>query len=179
MLLVIGSALVLGSVLLATHAQDNNTPSTDTSTPTTTPADNFTGICGLGGGMNFGMPGMGDQGTGGPRMDDQGMGAGGFGGGYNLQVSSAYTANVTNILDNDSDVQNLISQGYNVTAIQPIISNVIDGNGVVTTQATTAIVIMQNGTPQSGNFGYAQITVDLTQGKVTQIITTTRTVINK
>jgi ribosomal protein S8E len=174
MLLVIGSALVLGSVLLATHAQDSNTPSTAISTPTTIPADNFTGICGLGVGMNFGMQGMGGQGIG-----DQGIGAGGFGGGYNLQVSSAYTANVTSILDNDSDVQNLISQGYNVTAIQPVVSNVIDGNGVVTTQATTAIVIMQNGTLQSGNYGYAQITVDLTQGKVTQIITTTRTVINK
>ena len=99
---------------------------------------------------------------------------GGFGGGYNLQVSQDFTTNVTNIAQNDSDVQNLISQGYNITAIHPIIQNVLNGNGAVTTQATTAIVMMQNGTS-----GYAQVTMDLSQAKVTQIVITTGTVITK
>ena len=170
LLLVISSALIVGSVIMATHALDPT--ATDSGTPAATPAtttsDNFTGLpCGHGG-MDFGRQGMGGI------MGDMG----GFGG-QNIQVSQDFITNVTNIAENDSDVQNLISQGYNITSIHPIIQSVIDGNGAVTTQATTAIVIMQNGTLQDGNFGFAQITVDLTQAKVTQIVTTTRTVINK
>jgi hypothetical protein len=99
---------------------------------------------------------------------------GGFGGGDNLQVSQDFITNVTSIAQNDSDVQNLISQGYNITAVHPMIQNVLNGNGAVTTQATTAIVTMRNGTS-----GYAEVTVSLSQAKVTQIVTTTRTVITK
>ena len=90
-----------------------------------------------------------------------------------IQVSSDFTANVTNIVKNDSDVQNLLTQGYNITAIRPVISTVIDGNGNVVTSATTANVILQSTT------GRALVVVDLTQAKVTKIVTTTTTVINK
>jgi hypothetical protein len=71
-------------------------------------------------------------------------------------------------------VQNLISQGYNVTSINPIVKNVIEGNGTLAAKATTAIVMMQNGTS-----GYATINVDVTNSQVTQIVTITRTVIDK
>lgn len=71
-------------------------------------------------------------------------------------------------------MQNLISQGYNVTSINPIVKNVIEGNGTLAAKATTAIVMMQNGTS-----GYATINVDVTNSQVTQIVTITRTVIDK
>jgi hypothetical protein len=55
----------------------------------------------------------------------------------------------------------------------PEIKAVIDGNGTVTTQATNATVLMV------GPSGYATIRIDVTNNKVTQIETITRTVINK
>jgi hypothetical protein len=124
----------------------------------------------------------GDQGFGGPMGPGGGQGStalgggqGGFMGGMgNIEVSSEYTANVNAILDNDTNIQNLISQGYNVTSINPTIKNVIEGNGTIATQATTAIVTLQNGTS-----GYATANVDLEQAKVTQIVIITRTVINE
>ena len=60
---------------------------------------------------------MMDQGFGG-REEGMVSGMGGYG---NIEVSSEYTAAVNNILGNDTDVANLLSQGYNVTAIHPII----------------------------------------------------------
>ena len=91
-----------------------------------------------------------------------------------VQISSAYNSTVTSILNNDTDVKNLVAQGYNVTGIHPIIQSVIAGDGTVTTEATTAIVTMQNGTT-----GFATVTVDITNAKVTQIVNITRTVIDK
>ncbi len=92
----------------------------------------------------------------------------------NIEVSSEYTAKINAILNNDSDVKNLISQGYNVTAINPVVKNVVEGDGTLTTKATTAIALLQNGTS-----GYATASVDLTNAKVTQIVIITRTVIDK
>jgi hypothetical protein len=93
----------------------------------------------------------------------------------NIEVSSDYTANVISILNNDSDVlQTLISQGYNVTSIDPIVKNVIEGNGTIAAQVSTAKVILTNGTS-----GYATVNVDVANAKVTQIIIITRTVIDK
>ncbi len=126
------------------------------------------------GDMGFGGP-RGHGGFGGPR----GMFAGNFSIGMmprgfgSIQVSSDFTANVTNIVTNDSDVQTLLAQGYNITAIRPVISTIIDGNGNVVTSATTANVMLQSTT------GRALVVVNLTQEKVTKIVTTTTTVINK
>jgi len=93
----------------------------------------------------------------------------------NIEVSSDYTANVISILNNDSDVmKTLISQGYNVTSIDPTVKTVIEGNGTITTQAATANVILTNGTS-----GFATVNVDVATAKVTQIIIVTRTVIDK
>jgi len=129
--------------------------------------DMNTGKMGFGGGM------MG-QGMG-PGSGQRPMGHGGFMDGMNsIEVSSEYTANVTAILNNDTDIANLTSQGYNVTSINPIVKNVIQGGGAIATQASTAIVILQNSTS-----GYATAYVDLSQAKVTQIVIITRTVINK
>ena len=103
------------------------------------------------------------------------LGGHGMFGMNNIEVSSEYTANVTSILNNDSDVvQKLISQGYNVISIDPIVKNVIEGNGTITAQAATAKVILTNGTS-----GYATVNVDVANAKVTQIVIITRTVIDK
>ena len=90
-----------------------------------------------------------------------------------IQVSSDFTANVTNIANNDSIVQNLLTQGYNITSIRPIITASIDGNGNVVTKATTADLTLQ------GTSGRALVVVDLSQNKVTKIVTLTLTEIDK
>lgn len=120
----------------------------------------------FGAGMMADMQGFG----GGPRGHAEGF----MGGMANIEVGSEYTANVNAILNNDTDVQNLISQGYNVTSINPIIRNVVEADGTIATKATTAVVLLQNGTS-----GYATVNVDVANTKVTQIVIVTRTVIDK
>lgn len=119
----------------------------------------------------------GDMGFGGHRGMNQGFGGfggsegpGGFG---SIQVSSDFTQNVTNIAKSDSDVQNLLNQGFNITSVRPVISTVVDGNGNVVTKASTADVILQSTT------GRAFVVVDLDQAKVTKIVTLTVTEIDK
>lgn len=90
--------------------------------------------------------------------------ANGFGG---IQVSSAFTTNVTDILNSSTDVQALFSQGWNVTSIRPVITTTINGDGNVVMQATSANVIIQ------GTNGRALVVVDLTTQKVTKIVETT------
>jgi hypothetical protein len=119
------------------------------------------------GGM--GMMMLGDQRVG-PRGDRGQFGAG-FG---NLEVSSEYIQNVKNIINNDTDVQTLISQGYNITSIVPIVHSVVGADGTITSKASTAIVTLENGTS-----GFATVRVDIDQSKVNQIVIVTRTVIDK
>ena len=152
--------------MVTAFAADTN--STSSSTNTTVTSDLNQNITELPFGANI----MSDsQGFGGGHG---GQGSGFMGSMGNIEVSSEYTANVNAILNNDTDVQNLISQGYNVTSMNPIIKNIIQADGTLTTKATTAIVTLQNGTS-----GYATVSVDLEQAKVTQIVIITRTVIDK
>ena len=160
---------VIGALAMTTlaKADTTSTNSTESDSNSATQAPLYNG-----GNQQFGQ-GMMDQGFGG-----QGMGRGMDGtmgaGGSNYEVSSEYTAAVNNILANDADVASLISQGYNVTSIRPIVKSTIQGDGSVTTAATTAIVIMQNGTS-----GYSTVHVDIANAKVTYIETVTRTIIDK
>ncbi len=55
-----------------------------------------------------------------------------------IQVSSDFTQNVPNIAKNDTDVPNLLNQGYNITSVRPVINTVIDGNGHIATKAFSA-----------------------------------------
>jgi hypothetical protein len=114
---------------------------------------------------------IGEQGFG---MGPRGRGGHGIGGMGSIEVSSEYNATVNAILDADTDVQNLISEGYDVTSIHPIIKSVIGADGAVTAKAATAMVLLQNGTS-----GYATVSVDVTNAKVTKIVIITRTVIDK
>jgi hypothetical protein len=98
----------------------------------------------------------------------------GFGGVGPIEVSEEFKQTVINIAENDSDVQNFITEGYNATAIRPILKTVIDAEGNVVTTATSAVLVLQKDTT-----GHATVMVDIENAKVTQIIIVTRTVIDK
>jgi hypothetical protein len=168
---VVVVAVVAASLVLAMQstvkADSNNAVASDAES--TLSSINATNISGFFNNeyMGFGGPrgmGQGFGGFGGPE------GSGGFG---SIQVSSDFTQNVTNIAKSDSDVQNLLNQGYNITSVRPVISTVVDGNGNVVTKASTADVILQSTT------GRAFVVVDLDQAKVTKIVTLTATEIDK
>jgi len=97
-----------------------------------------------------------------------------MGGFQGIQVSTEFTQNLTTIARSDSDVQNLLNQGYNITSIRPVISTIIDGNGNIVTKASTANVLLQG-----DNGSRAFVVVDLSQAKVTKIVTLVVTVIEK
>jgi hypothetical protein len=174
LLSLVAVACLAGSLVFITEslakADTTNSVATD---PQTNPSSSINatdngpiGFSGFGGPMAMDMRhGMG---MGGPRGMDRGFG------GPGIQVSSEYTANVTNILNSDSDVQALISQGFNVTSIRPVITTSIDGNGNVVTKASTANVVLEG---NNGNRSFA--VVDLAQAKVTKIVTLTVTEIDK
>ncbi len=163
LLLVIGLALVVSGVFLTVQAQNsqlsvaNDEQNTVTTTPATTSDQNITEPW-----MCMGLM---------PRF----RGHGPFGMGFNnVEVSSDFVANVTNIAKADTDVQKLLNNGYNITRVMPIIKVTIDGNGNVVMKATNATLLLENGTT-----GRALVTVDLQNSKVTEIVTVTRTVITK
>jgi hypothetical protein len=169
LLSVIVVAVVAGSFIFATQSvQADTTTPVATNSETTPSVVNATNI-GPNGFYNLPMAfGMAPRFGMGHRMDR------GFGGLGAVHVSSDFTANVTNIVKNDSDVQNLFNQGYNITSIRPVISTVIDGNGNIVTKASTADVLLL------GNNGSRSfVVVDLTQDKVTKIVTLTVTEIDK
>jgi len=163
------AAAVGALTLTALATTETNSTTTDTNTAE---ASQYTNQMQFDGNMM--MDRQAFSGFGGGPGGHGGHGGGFMGGMANIEVSTEYTANVNAILDNDTDAQNLVSQGYNVTSINPIVKNVIGGDGTLTTQATTAIVTMQN-----GSSGYATVKVDVANSTVTQIITITRTVIDK
>ena len=91
-----------------------------------------------------------------------------------VEVSAEYNQTVINIAESDSDVQNLLAEGYSISAVRPIIKSVVQADGTVVTKATSAIVILTKDTT-----GTASVWVDVTAGKVTKIVILTRTVIEK
>jgi hypothetical protein len=98
----------------------------------------------------------------------------GFGGFGPVEVSEEFKQTVTSIAKTDTDVQDLINDGYNITSVNPIIKTVIDAEGNVVTKATTAVLTLQKQTT-----GHATVMVDIEEAKVTQIVILTRTVIDK
>jgi hypothetical protein len=163
LVLLTAFAAIFGGLAMTAFAVETETATTDTTTTAAADAESQA--------ENLQSSGMAEM-----MMRDQGFGRGhcGSGGMGNIEVSSEYTATVNAILDSDTDVQNLIAEGYNVTSIRPVIKNVIEADGTLSTKATTAIVTLQNGTS-----GYATASVDITAAKVTQIVILTRTVIDK
>ena len=91
-----------------------------------------------------------------------------------ITVSKEFKDNVINIMQNDTDVQQLLADGYNITDVRPIINATVEGDGTVTMKATSAIVVLSKDTTSR-----ATVWVDLEQAKVTRIMILTRTVIEK
>jgi hypothetical protein len=116
------------------------------------------------------------SGLGGPELGFKGGGMmpGGFGRNGFVEVSAAYNETVINIVESDSDVQNLLTEGSTISAVRPVIKSVVEADGTVVTKATSAIVILTKDTT-----GTASVWVDVTAGKVTKIVILTRTVIDK
>jgi len=167
LLTLVALAAVMGGFLLTTQATDTN-GTTETTTENTTAVTTDAGCSGVPdwniGGMGFGGPSHRHRGE-----------FGGFGSGFiPVEVSAEFEEKVTNIAKNDTDVQQLLNEGYNVTRVMPIVKTVIDGDGNVVTKATNATVMLEKDTT-----GRAIVSVDLEQEQVTQIIILTRTVINK
>ena len=93
--------------------------------------------------------------------------------GYAIQVSSEYEDAVVSIVKSDPDASKLLSEGYNITAIRPLVTAVVTGTGDVALQAKQAVVLLK------GSSGFAQVLVDLAQGKVLKITVVTVTVKSK
>jgi hypothetical protein len=142
-------AVIIGGVLAS---QASTALSADTNTNT------ITGSCGMMADFGMGMK----------------QGHGGGGGLGQVQVSEEYQQAVISIAENDTDVQTLLAEGYNVTSVHPIISTAIDADGYVTSRATSAILTLQKDTNNT-----ASVWVDITGGTVTRIVSLSRTVIDK
>jgi hypothetical protein len=152
-------AISVGGVLLSDIVSGANN-STGTITPliTTTPITTQ--------GKNWAMMGGDWKGGHGGRNCGGRMG--------DVEVSAEYTQKVKDILSGDSDVNNLLTQGYNVTSIKPTIKTSVAGDSTVTQTASKASVTL---TKEST--GFARVDVDVTAGKVLRIEIVTRTVIDK
>lgn len=91
-----------------------------------------------------------------------------------VNISEEFRENVIKIVKNDQDVQKLLSDGYNITYIRPIVLTSIGKDGNITVKVKSAILVLRK------NFsGIAFLWVDVEKGKVTRIEIITRTVIEK
>jgi len=91
-----------------------------------------------------------------------------------IEVSEEYKQKVISIAQNDPDIQNLINNGYNITAIKPIIKATIKADGTIELKATNAIITLMKSKTEK-----AIAQVDIEQGKITKIAIITVTIIEK
>ena len=150
MLTAVAVAAIFGGIALSAYAANNGEDSNSE----------------LAGWIN-GRPMLGPCGfPGGGRHEPRGFGF--------IEVSEEFEQNVINIAKNDTDVQTLLDEGYNITGVRPNIKTIVEADGTVATKATSAIVMLEKDTT-----GCASVWVDIEQAKVTEIVTLTRTVIEK
>lgn len=91
-----------------------------------------------------------------------------------IEVSDEFKSNVLKILQSDADAAKLLEEGYGIAGIRPILTATVTGNGEVSWRAVRAIVTLVK-----DRTSFAEVMVDIGQGKVTRIITVTRSVIEK
>ncbi len=91
-----------------------------------------------------------------------------------VEVSEDFRLKAQSIAEGDGDVQRLLSEGYNITWVRPIIKAVVQGDGTVTLKATQAILVLTK-----NSSGLAHVEVNIEAGKVTKITILSRTVIEK
>lgn len=63
-----------------------------------------------------------------------------------VEVSPEYNSTVMGLLESNSETSQLLEQGFNVKAINPLIKAYVGADGEVTLKATQAIVVLTNGT---------------------------------
>jgi len=97
-----------------------------------------------------------------------------WGHGGPITISQEFKDNVINITESDTDVQQLLTEGYNITEVRPIINTTVEADGTVTTKATNAVVTLIKDTT-----GRATVWVSIEQAKVTRIEILSITVIEK
>ncbi len=171
LLSVVAIATVLGGILLTTQAYNAQAVAADEQQ--VTDQTSITAVTQPSASDNYIAPTQEFMGMGmGPGR--HGRGPAGMGGYGFIEVSSEFETNVINIAKADTDVQVLLNDGYNVTSVMPIIKTVLDADGNVVTKATNATVLLEKDTT-----GRAFVSVDLQLSKVTQIVTLTKTVIEK
>jgi len=83
-----------------------------------------------------------------------------------VQVSKEFQDHVIAIASNNNSVQTLLTDGYNVTGVSPVISYTVNANGDVTMKANNAIVLLRKGTT-----GSALVYVNVEGEKVTRVVT--------
>ncbi|HJW65837.1 MAG TPA: hypothetical protein VJ507_03540 [Candidatus Bathyarchaeia archaeon] len=173
-------AAIASGILLTTQAANATATTTDLQSNlntqlavvTTTAPDITTSTDNATGDVSNVVPFWGE----GPRgFGRRGRGFGGMCGGFGpIEVNDEYKTAVTTIAQSDTDVQKLLTDGYNVTRIVPIVKTTIDAQGNIATKATNATVVLVKDTS-----GHAFVSVDIAQNKVTQIVTYTKTIIQK
>jgi len=94
--------------------------------------------------------------------------------GPRVEVSEEYRSRVLEILGSDEGVAKLLSEGYNVTSVRPVIKVYVAADGTVTLKASQALVTLV----KRGE-GVAVALVDLEQGKVVKLVVYSKTVIEK
>jgi hypothetical protein len=156
LLSIVAAAAVIGGIILNAYSVANANSNVNDENGW----NNFAGL--FNGGMMARVQGWSPRGM-------HGRGCYGF-----IEVSEEFKENVINIAKKDTDVQNLLNEGYNITGVRPIIKTIVEGDGTVVTKATNAIVILEKDTT-----GYAIVKVDVANAKVTEIVILTETVIEK
>jgi hypothetical protein len=151
LLTVVAAAAIMSGIILTAYSADNG-------------EENATDIPGW---VNEGM--MLPEVCGGPHGRMGGRGGFGF-----IKVSDEFKETVLSVAEADSDVQALLTDGYNITQVRPIIKSVVEADGTVVTKATSAIVMLEKDTTS-----HATALVDVEEAKVTEIVILTRTVIDK
>jgi len=150
LLTIVAIAAILGGIVLTTYAADNGDENSN-GFPEWFNGRMMAGPCGM------------------PRGGPHGWGRGGF-----IEVSEEFEENIVNIAEGDEDVQGLLADGYNVTAVRPIIKSIVEADGDVVTKATSAVVMLEKNAT-----GRASVWVNVEEGTVTRIVILTRTVIEK
>ncbi len=82
-----------------------------------------------------------------------------------VRISEEYRSAVVNVLKSDPDTSKLLSEGYNVTAVRPLVTAVVTGRGEVVLRADRAVVLLK------GPSGHAWALVDVSEGKVLKVVT--------
>jgi hypothetical protein len=154
LLTMVAVAAILGGIVLTTYAADNG-------------EENSNGFAGWFDGRM--MPGTCGWSRGGLHRGLRGWGRYGL-----IEVSEEFKEEMIEIATSDEDVQDLLAEGYNITRVRPIIRSIVEADGSVVTEATSAIVMLSKDSTSK-----AFVSVDLEEGTVTRIVILTRTVIEK